>query len=79
MELNTILEENDFTLVVDYTQVTGNSLSRTELEDIVFYAIGQSVPDNNVRFIVTTLDDKYFLVLYLKDKDKFLYEKLTAR
>ena len=79
MELNTILEENDFTLVVDYTQVTGNSLSRTELEDIVFYAIGQSVPDNNVRFIVTTLDDKYFLVLYLKDKDKFLFEKMTAR
>jgi len=79
MELSTILEENDFTLVVDYNQATGNTLSRGELEDIVFYAIGQSTPDNNVRFIVTTLDDKYFLVLYLKDKDKFLFEKLTAR
>ena len=78
-ELSTILEENNFTLVVDYNQATGNNLSRTELEDIVFYTIGQSVPNNNVSFIVNTLDDKWFLVFYVESKDKFLYEKLTSR
>jgi len=79
MELKTILEENDFTLVVESSQDTGNNPSRSKLETICNEAIGQSTPTRSVRFIVHTNDDKWFLVLYIESADKFLYEKLTAR
>ena len=78
MELSAILHDHDFTAVVEYSGNTGNNLSRGELESICTEAIGQSTPDNTVRFIVHTADDKWFLVLYVENADKFLYEKLTA-
>ena len=78
-ELRGILEHNELSLIVEHSGATGNSLSRAECEAIVNEAIGQSVPNNNVKFIVHTADNKWFVVWYAKQADKFLYEKLTAR
>ena len=78
-EIRDILEHNDFSLVVEHSGATGNNLSRAECEAIVNQEIGQSIPDNNVKFIVHTADDKWCVVWYAKAQDKFLYEKLTAR
>jgi len=79
IEIGQILEERDFSLAIDYPQSTGNNLSRAELEDISNMVIGQPTPNNSVKFIVKSADDKYFLVYYIKAWDKFLYEKLTKR
>ena len=79
MEIRQILEENDFSLVVEHSGATGNNLSRAECEAIVNQEIGQPTPERTMRFIVHTADDKWFLVFYIKQADKFLYEKLTAR
>ena len=79
IEINKILEERDFSLVIEYPNNTGNRLSRAELEDICQLVIGQPTPNNNVRFIVKSLDDKYFNVMYIKSWDKFLYDKVVAR
>jgi len=79
MELRDILVENNFDLVVDYPNNTGNQLSKAELRDICQVAIGQDRPNNNVRFIVRTADDKRFVVYYTADNQEFLYEKLTRR
>ena len=79
IEIKDILEHNDFSLVVEHSGATGNNLSRAECEAIVNQAIGQDTPDNTLKFVVHTADDKWFLVYYIKSADKFLYEKLTAR
>ncbi len=79
MELGQILIERDFGMVIDYPVSLGNTLSRSELEDICTAAIGQSTPNNNVRFTVHSLDDKWFVVYYFKDFDKFIFERYTAR
>ena len=79
IELGQILEERDFSLAVEYPMNLGNTLSRGELEDICSLVIGQSTPNNSVKFIVKGLDNKYFLVYYIKKWDKFLFEKVTAR
>ena len=78
-ELKDILEHNDFSLVIEYNGDVGRQLSRAECEAIVEQAIGQTTPDNNVRFVVHTANDKWFLIFYIESADKFLYEKLTAR
>ena len=78
-EIQTILEENDFSLVVEHSGATANNLSRAECEAIVQEYLGQPTPNRTVRFIVHTADDKWFLIFYIKQADKFLYEKLTAR
>ena len=74
MEIRQILEENDFSRVIEYNGTTGNRLSRAECEAIV-----NPLPDRNVRFIVHTADDKWFLLMYIASHNTFLYEKLTAR
>jgi len=79
IELGQILEERDFSLTIDYPSNLGNTLSRGELEDITNMVIGQPIPNNTVRFVVRGLDNKYFLVYYVKPWDKFLWERLTAR
>ena len=79
MEIRDILEHNDFSRVIEYPQATGRHLSRFECEDMVNSVIGAPVPNNNVKFIVHTADDKWFVIWYAKEQDKFLYEKLTAR
>ena len=78
-ELRDIIEHNEFSLVVEHSGATGNQLSRAECEAIVNQAIGQPTPDRTVKFIVHTADNKWFVVWYVKQADKFLYEKLTAR
>ena len=79
IEISKILSENDFSRVIEYNNDVGRQLSRTECEAIVQEAIGKPIPDNNVRFLVHTANDKWFLIIYVKNADKFLYEKLTAR
>jgi len=79
MEIKNILERNTFTITVEYPQNTGNTLSRTEIEDIVFSEIGQNIPDNDVKFFVHTLDNKFFEIQYLKGYDKFLWNKAKVR
>ena len=78
-ELKQILEKNDFSLVVEVPFDTGRQLSRTELELACELAIGESTPNRNVKFVIHSRDNKWFLVYYVKDADKFLYEKMTAR
>ena len=78
-EIKDILEHNDFSLVVEHSGATGNNLSRAECEAIVNQEIGQSTPDRTMKFVVHTADNKWFLVYYIKQADKFLYEKMTAR
>ena len=78
-EIKTILEENDFSLVVEYSGDSNNTPNRAKLEDFVQEYLGQSTPNRTVRFIVHTANDKWFLIFYIKEADKFLYEKLTAR
>ena len=79
MDIRLILEEHDFSRVIEHSGAVGRGLSRAECEAIVQEAIGQPTPNNTVKFIVHTADDKWFLVYYIKSADKFLYEKLTAR
>ena len=79
MELSRILEENDFSKVLEYSGTTGNNPSRADFEDMVYEAVGHPTPNNTMRFIAHTANDKWFFVYYVKDADKFLYEKLTAR
>ena len=78
-ELRDILEHNELVLVVEHNGATGNVLLRAECEAIVNQEMGYPIPQNNVKFIVHTADDKWFVVWYVKDADKFLFEKLTAR
>ena len=56
----------------------GSRPSRTKFENLMNLVYGQ-LPAKNLEFIVKSLDSKYFIVFYLKDDDKFLYEKLTAK
>jgi hypothetical protein len=79
MDLVNILRDNDFSRVIDYPNNLGNGLSRGECEDICQQEFGVSIPRKTVRFLVRGADDKYFFVVYVKDWDKFLFEKLTAR
>ena len=79
MEIKNILERNTFTITVEYPQNTGNTLSRAEIEDIVFSEIGQNIPDNDVLFYVHTLDNKWFRLQYIKTQNTLLWEKLKAR
>ena len=79
MELSSILEDHDFSRVVEYSGRTGTTLSRWELEDICQQAIGTPTPLANAKSLVHTSDDKWFLVIYILRADKFLYEKLTVR
>ena len=79
MEIRQILEENDFSLVVEYNDRLPNNPDRADFEAIVQQVIGQNTPQRTMRFIAHSTNDKWFLVFYVKDQDKFLYEKLTAR
>ena len=79
MEIKNILKNEDFTLVVEYSKNLPNTPSRSKLEDVVQEAIGKTVPDNTVKYLVHSANDKWFLVYYVKDADVFLFEKLTAR
>ena len=79
MEIKTILEENDFSLVIEYNGSLGNNPNRGDFESVVNQVIGQDTPDRTMRFLVHSNNNKWFLVFYVKDQDKFLYEKLTAR
>ena len=79
VELGQILLERDFSMIVDYPMKTKNTLSRGELEDICQHVLGQNVPNETVRFIVKSLDNKYFLVMYIKPWDKFLWNKMKVR
>ena len=78
-ELQNIMEENDFSLVVEYSGSMSNTPNRAKIEDVVQEVIGQPVPNRTMRFIVHSDNDKWFLIWYTKDQDKFLFEKLTAR
>ena len=78
-EIKDILEHNDFSLVVEHSGATGNSLSRAECEAIVNQEIGQPTPERTMKFVVHTADNKWFLVYYIKQADKFLYERMTAK
>jgi len=72
-------QDVDYTKVFDYSQSTGNTLSRAELEDICQEHLGVNTPNNNIAFVVCTADDKWFIVRYVHSHDKFIYEKLSAR
>ena len=79
IEIGQILLERDFRMSVDYQNNLGNTLSRGELEDICTHVLGQSTPDNSCRFRVKSLDNKYFIVEYVKSWDKFLWVKSKVR
>ena len=76
MDIRQILEENDFSRVIEYPIATGKKLSRQECESIVYATIGQTTPPNAVRFIVHTADGHWFLVFY--NNNEFIYEKLSV-
>jgi len=78
-EIKDILERNDFSIKVDYPVKVKNTLSRGELEDIVEFVTGNPIPENDVKFIIKSLDNKYFLVEYIKSWDKFLWKKMIDR
>ena len=79
IEIGQILLERDFRMNVEYLNNLGNTLSRAELEDICLQTIGQEVPNNSCKFRVKSLDNKYFVVEYVKPWDKFLWKKFGSR
>jgi hypothetical protein len=56
-----------------------NTPSRAKFENLMNTVYGTPTPPKNLEFIVSTLDDKFFMVFYSKQHDKFLYEKLAKR
>jgi hypothetical protein len=56
-----------------------NTPSRAKFENLMQLVYGVSTPPKNLEFIVKTTDDKYYIVFYTVQHDKFLYEKLAKR
>jgi hypothetical protein len=79
MEIGQLMMERDFTPVFESNEDWTNTPSRAKFENLINMVYGQATPDKNLKFIVYTTDDKFFFVYYLKDYDKFLYEKLAKR
>jgi hypothetical protein len=49
------------------------------VDEITGGEVLDGVLPNNKRMIVFDADDKCYLMMYLKDRDKWAFEKLTLR
>ena len=79
MDIRDVFLRESFEPVFEFSGNTGNGLSRNECEAISQEAYGSTTPPRNIKAIIHTADDKWFLLLYFKTQDKFLFEKLTPR
>ena len=79
MELNKILEEHDFTKLINYSGSLGKGISKAEFKAICQEAIGKDKPDNTVSFIVKDTDNNVFSVYYNSTDSEFYFEKLTRK
>jgi hypothetical protein len=82
-EIKTILERNDFTEKINYSGSLGNTPSRAKINDMIAEWTNGSILDGqlprDVRFLVKDDDGKWFLFMYYKPEDTYLFEKLTHR
>jgi hypothetical protein len=82
-QLDVIMSEHNFTIDIDYSGSLGRSPSRTKINDVVAELTNGQVLDgklpSNRRVLVFDDDDKCFLLIYIVDRDKWCYEKLTTR
>ena len=82
-ELDYILAENDFTLDIDYSGAFGRDPSRVEINDMVAEVTSGEILDgklkNNRKLLVFDIDGKCWLMFYLANRDKWLFEKLGIR
>jgi hypothetical protein len=74
IELKDILEINDFTLHLKTDINLNNTLSRSEIVDVILRN-GLPLPDKDVSFIIEDNKPHYFRVTYLVDSDEYIYHK----
>jgi hypothetical protein len=79
MRLAQYAMERDVTPIFESNEDWGNTPSRAKFENLINMVYGQPTPTYDLKFIVYTTDNKFFFVYYLKQYDKFLYEKLAKR
>ena len=79
MEIAQLAMERDFTPVFETNESWNNTPSRANFETLIQLVYGQPTPTYDLKFIAKTTNDKFFFVYYIKQYDKFLYEKLAKR
>lgn len=76
MELKDIMEDNDFSLLIETSVNLGTTLSRLEIEEALVLNNVTLPLSSAVRFGLTD-GSRYFLVMYLVAKDIYVYERLS--
>jgi hypothetical protein len=79
MEIGQLGMIEDLTPVFESNEDWTNTPSRAKFENLIQLVYGQPTPTYDLQFIVKTTDNKFFFVHYVKQYDKFLYEKLAKR
>jgi hypothetical protein len=83
IEIKDIIEKNDFIVKVPYSKSLGNAPSRTKINDMVAEWTNGVILDGkltqNSRFLAVGTDNKWFLMMYYKADDVYLFEKMTKR
>ncbi len=75
MDLQAILEKNDFTITLKVEENLGRTLTRVEIEGILS-AEGYDLPlANSVVFKIVDSRKHFYIVNYDKDFDKYLVSK----
>ena len=74
VELQSVLEKNDFTLDLKVPYNLGNQLTRAEIERVLTEN-NLPLPDRDVSFIIEDGRPRYFKVTYLVDTDEYIYKK----
>jgi len=73
------LRDEDYTVRLDTSDVLGNGISRTEIEQVLTDN-GVSVPLlKNWKFFVKDGNNKIWFITYFKDIDKYAVEKMVLK
>ncbi len=78
MELQRIMEDNDFSKVMYVDENLGLSLTRVEIEGVLI-GNGHELPlANNVTFRIHDKRNHFFIVTYDRGTDKYLYNRVKV-
>jgi len=79
MELQSIIELNDFKTLLITTGTLGNNPSRNDIEMVLIENGFASAMQNTVTFSMIDINEKLFAVTYYAGIDRYGYEKLTVK
>ena len=79
IDIKQVMLEEDVQPHFDYGYNLGRNPSRGKLETMCEALYGSLVPPKDARFTVRDLEGDWFIIIYNKTHDEFVFEKLTVR